>query len=201
MRHFRHLGNRLIKEIHSSSKGSSFWSCSSLGHTSSSLPGAVSWGPSAPLLAFLPHVGAPCLTAVLPCLLCGLVGLSSPPITALSALALCSCALPSLGGKAELIYCDTWTHMEVPSGGSCCSWCKKRYAGLQGFFSFFFFFCCFFSSFFFFYFGFHETFNFFPSLRKQKQPFSNPSSTVVKLPQKSGDDPCFCPREQWLLLD
>lgn len=38
-------------------------------------------------------------------------------MAALSALALCSRALPSPGGKAELIYCDTWTHMDVPSGG------------------------------------------------------------------------------------
>lgn len=133
MRHFRHQGNQLIKEIHGCSIGSSFWSHSSWGHTSSSLLWAVSRGPATPLLDFCPPIIAPCLTTVLPCLLCGLGGLSSPLMTALSALALCSCALPSPGRKAELIYCDTWTHMEVPSGGSCCSRCKKRYANLQRF--------------------------------------------------------------------
>lgn len=180
MKHFRHPGNQFVKEIHGFYKGSSFWSRSSLGCTSSFLLWAVCWGPSAPLLAFLPHGGAPCLTTVLPCLLCGLVGLSSPPITALSALGLCSHALPSLGGKAELIYCDTWTHMEVPSRGSCCSWYKKSMQAFKDSF----FFCCFSSSLlFFFYFGLHETFNFVPSLRKQNQPFPNPSSTMVKVPQ------------------
>lgn len=184
MKHFRHQGNPLIREIHGSSKGSSFWSRSSWGCTSSCLLWAVSWGLSGPLLgAFFPHGGAPCLSTVLPCLLCGLVGLSSPPIAALSALGLCSCALPSPGEKAELIYCDTWTHMQVPSRGSCCSWCKKSRQAFKDWFCFCFCFCFSSSFLFFFYFGLHETSHFVPSLRKQNQPFPNPSSTMVKVPQ------------------
>lgn len=166
MRSFSHRGNWLIKEIHGSFKGSSFRSRSSLGQrASSSLLWAVSWPASAPCQRPFPGQAHPCLTTALPSLLlCGLVRLSSPPMAALSALALCSHALSSPEGKAELIYCDTWTHMQVPSRGSCCSFSKKGYAGLQGF--------CFSLSFSF-YFGFHEVFNFVPSLRKQNKPSSS----------------------------
>lgn len=70
-----------------------------------------------------------CLTTVLLCLLCGLRRHSPPPRAALFARVLCS-PLPSLGGKTELIYCDTWTHMDVPGAGLCYGVCRGRYTGL-----------------------------------------------------------------------
>jgi len=56
---------------------------------------------------------------------CGLMRHPQPQRAALSAPALCS-SLPSQGGKAELIYSDTWTHTDVPGGGLCYDVCKKE---------------------------------------------------------------------------
>lgn len=109
MRHFRHRGNQLIKEIHGCFKGSSFWSCVSLGwQASPSLLWVVSPARLCPS-ARVPFAGR-CTPTWPPGFLaffCGLVQLSSAPMAALAALSLCSQALP---GRAQRLSWFTVTH-------------------------------------------------------------------------------------------
>lgn len=122
-----------------------------------SVPGPCAWP------QFLPQQATPSLPALFH-LLCGWDWLVSP-LTALSAPALCS-PLPSPGGKAGLIYCDTWSHMEVPSGDFGCSCVKSDNRAWWW--------CvCFFSLLLFLYFVFHSWY-------EKAKPATHPNSTVMK---------------------
>lgn len=157
-----------MKEIHGSFEGSSFWSCSSLCQGASCSPlWAVSQPASAPCQPSLPGGRTPAWPQ---CFLASFVAWCGSPLPhgcPFCSGPLFSCS-PQPGWES---WADLLRHMDTHAS-------SQRRLALQfvwdeigrswGF--------CFSPSFLSsssFYFGFHETFNFVPSLRKQNKPSSN----------------------------